>query len=391
MISPTCERAVADALATGRALLKFISPNDVGLTGGHQCGYYLPKSVWKLYTPNPPTKGENAESWTTIRWHDDRITESRVIWYGKGTRSEYRLTRFGRDFPHLSADSVGDLLVLVPASHAAFNAYVLDLEEDIDELQAALGVEIVGTWAAYGVGPEKVVETEDECIERHFREFAKAVNSFPSTLAFSEEAREAVEDCIRQFDRMQIDRRLLTLMEKEYRLFRMVERQLCSKEIVRPFKDVDDFLATAATITNRRKSRAGRSLENHVGHLLKQANVRFDARAKIDGRVEPDILIPGKSEYEDPAFPVDRLCVLGVKTTCKDRWRQVLNEGRRIPRKHILTIQPGISGNQLKEMKDANVTLVVPQPLHREYPKVPGVEILTVEQFVSDVQTRQGS
>src|SRR5687767_9900214 len=108
MISPTCERAIADSLRTGRAVLKFISPNDVGLTGGHQCGYYLPKPVWNLYTPNPPKKGANADSWPTIQWHDGRRTESRVIWYGKGTRSEYRLTRFGKDFPHLSPDSVGD-------------------------------------------------------------------------------------------------------------------------------------------------------------------------------------------------------------------------------------------------------------------------------------------
>jgi hypothetical protein len=53
MISPFGERATEDAVNTGKAILKFISPNDVGLTGGHQCGYYLPKKVWQIFSPHP--------------------------------------------------------------------------------------------------------------------------------------------------------------------------------------------------------------------------------------------------------------------------------------------------------------------------------------------------
>lgn len=69
-----------------------------------------------------------------------------VKWYGKGTRSEYRITRFGRDFPFLTPDSIGDLLVLVPHDKNTIHGYTLDRDEDIDELQAALGVDVIGTW-----------------------------------------------------------------------------------------------------------------------------------------------------------------------------------------------------------------------------------------------------
>ena len=82
MASPAGEQAVADAIQYGRALFKFISPNDAGLTGSHQCGFYLPKSVWKLYSPNPPIRGENKDSFADVLWQDGRITNSRVIWYG---------------------------------------------------------------------------------------------------------------------------------------------------------------------------------------------------------------------------------------------------------------------------------------------------------------------
>jgi type II restriction enzyme len=75
--------------------------------------------------------------------------------------------------------------------------------------------------------------------------------------------------------------------------------------------------------------------------------------------------------------------VVGVKRTCKDRWRQVLNEGKRIPVKHLLTIQEAISSDQLAEMKMANVTLIVPKAYHKDYDKTVGTEILSVEEFIT--------
>ncbi len=49
-------RAIDDALAHGAAVMKFVSANDVGLTGGHQWGYYLPKHARHLFTSIIPEK-----------------------------------------------------------------------------------------------------------------------------------------------------------------------------------------------------------------------------------------------------------------------------------------------------------------------------------------------
>ena len=130
MPSPLVERAVIDALDHGNALLKFISPNDTGLTGGHQCGYYLPRSVWRTFSPHAPEKGKNYEHLVDILWQDGQRTESCIKWYGVGTRSEYRMTRFGRDFPFLTPDNVGNLLVLIRTGKSSFHGYVLDKAED---------------------------------------------------------------------------------------------------------------------------------------------------------------------------------------------------------------------------------------------------------------------
>ncbi len=382
MASNTCNIAIENVLRHGKALLKFISPNDVGTTGSHQCGFYLPKSAWKLFTPNPPIKGQNSKSPAIIKWQDERATESCVTWYGAKTRSEYRLTRFGSDFPWLREDNVGNLFVLVPTDNSNFLAFVLDLEEDIEEIQATLGIELYDNWAVY---PEVVVSTKPlDCIDNCFHTFVDSLKSFPSTMVFSQKTLDAINTCEKNFQKFIIDDQLMTLIESEYKLFKLAEQKLCKPDISRRFESVDEFVEVASTIMNRRKTRAGRSLENHVAYLLKEAKIPFDLRPSVDGKVQPDILIPGKKQYLDPAYPVNKLYVIGIKRTCKDRWRQVLSEAKRIPTKHILTIQPAISVAQLKEMHEKHVNLIVPKRLQMDYPATT-ITMLDLKTFVGSV------
>jgi len=364
-------------------LLKFISPNDAGITGGHQRGFYLPIGAWQMFSPQSPENGLNHKHIVSILWQDGTTTESAVTWYGNRTRHEYRLTRFGRDFPFLNVDAVGNLLVLIPHTLNTFHAYVFDLEEDIEDIQVALGVEVIDTWGVYDFG-SVISETEDACIARHFRDFAAAADVFPSGKAFSAATRDALLDCISGFADQPSDSRLMKAIETEYALFRLVERRLCEPQIQRLFASVDDFLRTAASIMNRRKSRAGRSFENHVGDVLRDAGVPFDARPDVDGR--PDLVIPSAAAYHDDSYPDDRLFVVGLKTTCKDRWRQVLNEGVRVPRKHLITLQRGISSSQLAEMVAADVALVVPTGLHAEYPSDSPMALQSIGDFITFVQ-----
>jgi hypothetical protein len=80
---------------------------------------------------------------------------------------------------------------------------------------------------------------------------------------------------------------------------------------------------------------------------------------------------------------------LGAKTTCKDRWRQIVGEADKIPIKHLFTLQQGISTNQLKEMKTAGITLVVPNPFLPKFPKEFHGDIWTLEKFLKQVVLSQ--
>ena len=391
MPSPAADQAALDARRVGRALIKFISPNDVGMTGGHQKGYYLPKAIWKAFTPHPPKKGVNSDHRVEAIWPDGRVTRSTVKWYGRGTRSEYRLTGFNRerDFPFISSDCVGSLLVLIPQRLDRFLIYVLSLEDEIEDLQAALGVEAVRGWALFEPGVTSEVEGENECIERHFHTFAVQLRGFPPTLQFAIEARAALEACVTRYGGLTADAQLLRCVEAEYELFRLVERRLCEPDTVRDFASIDDFLLTAQTILQRRKARAGRSLEHHVEYQLRRAEIPFEPRVEVEG-TRPDILIPGRREYLDSRYPDAKLFAIGIKTTCKDRWRQVLREAPRVRTKHILTMQKGISPAQLEEMRVSEVTLVVPQGLHTDYPPERRADLLSVAAFVDRIRSALG-
>jgi type II restriction enzyme len=383
MRSLFCERAIEDALKYKKAILKVISPNDVGATGGHQRGYYLPKEVWHLFTIQEPVKGMNHHHSVQVTWQDGKVTDSNVIWYGKA-KSEYRITKFGRDFPYLDDDNVGNLLVLIPKTLIDFYAYILDNDDDIEEIQSALGVELIKNWVAYQEGVA-IEETEDVCLNRKFREFVAGIQELPPGVVFSSTTKEALMDCVNGFLGFSPDDQLIYLIDQEYTLFKMAERKVFQSEVTRLFRDIDDFIETAMSILQSRRVRAGRSLENHVEFLLRQAGIPYEMRRYVD-KTEPDIIIPDKLSYDDPDFPENKLFMVAVKMTCKDRWRQVTREAPRIKHKHIITMQKGISGRQLDEMARLDVSLIVPEKLHKEYPREGRDALLTVGTFVKSLK-----
>jgi hypothetical protein len=182
---------------------------------------------------------------------------------------------------------------------------------------------------------------------------------------------------------------LMACYEREDILFRTLERHIVGERLQKGFADVDDFFAFSKSAQNRRKSRAGLALENHFEYILKQNEIRYSHTPETERKAKPDFIFPGITEYRDPAFPAVSLAMLGVKTTCKDRWRQVLTEADRIPHKHLLTLEAAISVNQTDEMKGQNLQLVVPKKIQPTYRSEQQSWLLTVGDFISLVKTRQ--
>lgn len=186
------------------------------------------------------------------------------------------------------------------------------------------------------------------------------------------------------------DRRLMKRRECEFEIFRSVEQATELPNITAGFTTVDDFVARAQTILQRRKARSGRSLELHTRTIFIEERLaegaEFSHQPESEQGKKPDFLFPSEAAYKDTTFPADRLRMLAVKTTCKDRWRQILNEADRIPQKHLLTLQEGVSENQFREMLGAGVQLVVPAGLIDSFPGTVRPHLQTLESFIGDVR-----
>jgi hypothetical protein len=178
-------------------------------------------------------------------------------------------------------------------------------------------------------------------------------------------------------------------MEREEILFRTMERHLIGDRLSQGFNDSDDFIAFSLSAQNRRKSRVGYALENHLEVVFAECGICYARGAIAENRSKPDFLFPEAVEYHEPNFDPLRLTVLGVKSTCKDRWRQVLAEADRIPHKHLLTLEVAISTTQTAEMQAKQVQLVLPRGLHTTYTAAQQVWLMDLAAFTELVRVRQ--
>jgi len=316
-------------------------------------------------------------------------------------RSEWRMYYTG-DF--LAAAQPGDLLALVRTRSEETHAFIFERNSgwlraarvlfDVDPNatlfrvfdEAALDARVL-EFVSARILEELQLDVDVPAAPDHeaiaSRELASAAAaglSFPAT------ARMAAVACELAGEGGDADELLLRRLETEERIFRAAERQLVDVKLREGFSGVDDFIAYSLSVQNRRKSRMGLALQNHLAEIFRANELRFSAQAYTENRKKPDFLFPGETEYRDAAFDASRLTMLAAKSSCKDRWTQVLPEAERIAVKHLCTLEASISESQTDEMARQGIVLVVPRALHATYSASQRAQLLTVQQFIEHVR-----
>lgn len=376
-----CDEAIESVSQSKLAFCKFLSANDTGKTGGHQCGIYISKPAISILFDEPGVKGENKDKFANIKWMDGTSTPSRFIYYGQGTRNEYRITRFGRGFPYLKPEYIGSLFILTEALNGEYTAFVLETEEEIKNFLDFFGLSSTET--------NNLIQNKTKFISNTYSFILKAINSytdFPDSRTMSETARNIYSQIHKGY--VSPDDEIIDWTKVEFKLYRALEDKIYKPKICGGFSSVDDFEQLAAQLMNRRKSRAGKSLENHLEEIFRESSLSFECQVKTEGNKTSDFVFPSSEAYHDGSFPTKGIVTLGAKTTCKDRWRQVLNEANRVrnSQKFLCTLQQGISESQLEEMEFEKLTLVVPRQYISLYPPSFHKKIWTVEQFIEYVK-----
>ena len=226
----------------------------------------------------------------------------------------------------------------------------------------------------------EVLDVNDQMLGHLLDKFGHA---FPKTAIFSVFARELVGDTV---DPMQVpDDSLEAWMRQEEILFRTLERSIVQTRIDKGFETVEDFVSFSLSVQNRRKSRVGHALENHLEAVLIANRVDYQRGVKTEGNAKPDFLFPNLKCYQNPGFASHHLRMLAAKSTCKDRWRQILTEAARIEVKHLFTLETAISVNQTEEMLAHKVQLVVPPSVGMTYTVEQQKNLLTLGQFIDSL------
>lgn len=388
-MSNLLELAIDSVMRCESAFCRFITANDTGQNGSHQAGFYIPKCASSLLFDEAGVRGENKDKFVTICWNNAFTTESRFIYYGTGTRNEYRITRFGRDFLFFRDENIGDLLVIAREDEYKYSGFVLHGDDDIETFLAYFNISTERT--------NNLIRVENETqtkgyISALFNEIVEKSNDFPDTHSMSEHARTCFNKANhvgKEYINTHPDSILLSWIDAEYSLFHLFEEKFYRKVYRKPFSSCQALIDGANTILNRRKARAGKSLEHHLSALFTFANLKFEEQVRTEGNKRPDFIFPDGKSYHDFSFPADDLVFLGAKTTCKDRWRQVLNEADRIGHKYLFTLQQGISLNQINEMKDECLTLVVPEAHINSFDKRSLGNIKSLDSFIRMVHQKQ--
>lgn len=367
------------------------------------------------------------------------IVEDAFLTLGNRRHGKPRAPEFRLYFPTTTVSlnaSEGDLLVIAKKRDGGLLVIIAENGSSIGrQIEWLFGF---ANLAHPGFSVKSELETEQDRIEfasrfilenigiaveasedTYLDEMLSRFNSrFPATREFSAYARSTLKDLS---PKDQPDLVLMTWMEREEILFRTLERYLIadrlsvgfidpSKTVISPAGflfysdkepdgirkkvngiDVDSFISFSLSVQNRRKSRVGLALENHLELLFSENGIRYTRTAVTENKAKPDFLFPGVAEYHNPSFDSLKLTMLGVKSTCKDRWRQVLAEADRIDDKHLLTLETAISTNQTDEMAAKRLQLVLPRSLHQTYTQSQQAWLMDVEAFISLARQRQNS
>lgn len=387
--------------------VKRLSGNDTLANGSHQAGPYIPRDFLFAVFPQlnrREIKNPDVRFNLYVDSHAD-AREVRAVWYNNHFhdtsaargRDETRVTGFGGGASALlDPESTGALTVfafrkVVKGEIADCHVWVCRHETEEDLVEDRVGPVEPGKYLIWPPAQQGLFAfltqppvrascwlEEHEIPEEWRRQFPSGADII----------RRAVE--LRPDTALDPDRRLLRRRECEFEIFRSVEQAIEMPHITAGFETIDAFISRAQTILQRRKARSGHSLELHAKAIFVEERLtegeHFSHQPESEPGKRPDFLFPSAAAYHDRSFPSERLRMLAVKTTCRDRWRQILNEADRIPAKHLLTLQEGVSETQFREMTQGGVQLVVPAGLFDTYSKAIQPHLQTLESFIGDVR-----
>ena len=377
-------------------------------------------SVFAGFLGDAPRRMKDGKGFeATFFWfsddEDDRLAHaSGASWYDSRQGKEHRAAEwrlyYGRGNPVMAKASPGDLcivalkpdqtlaVIISPAGSttAAQLARLFDIQTPDPLGDAATLAALTTTLDAFSrwLLEELNISVSAETTGQLDAMLKKFGGGLPDTASMSAFARLTAKGIDALADP---DQALVGWFDWEDKLFRELESVVVGEEVKPHLFEASGRVNVGALtefflgVHNRRKSRAGHAFAHHIRAVFAANATLFQSEVNTENSKKLDFMLPNGFLYRRQGIPQGLLIALGAKTTCKDRWRQVLSEAHQIPDKHLITLESNISGKQLDEMAAERLRLVIPKPRHWVFQSQhPGNDPLTVADFLALAKSREG-
>lgn len=388
---------------SSQLFLKKLSRNDTSWAdepNKHQAGFYIPKEIresgfFPVLTANNPEKPHIFYAPCITFWPQTGEVKSSGMRHYSNKGPETHFTVIPHDvFAGLSPASL--LLAgrfIEPMDDATHWFAVIDsTSEDAEILETTLDIDSDFHFGLFepsrlGAARDLAVDEAAQLIdELHHAiragtldQFIRSVSQLPPPGKIAAEARQKFFEMTgaSSLDPYQLEHPGDAIMrisrDIEYGIFKRHELRRRAAEVVGLLVRDTDVVAAVVhgfpsldavflSASQQRKTRAGRSFENHLATTLKDARIAFEEQAVLGGR-RPDFVLPNKPVLglrESRPF-IDAL-ILSAKTTLRERWKQITHE-----RFHcaifLATVDDRVPRPALDDMQRLGIGLVVPESL----------------------------
>jgi hypothetical protein len=109
-------------------------------------------------------------------------------------------------------------------------------------------------------------------------------------------------------------------------------------------------------------SLAGSCFEKYIEKWLGAFDLPFNSQEKVDGDRVPDFILPNSAYYmARESRSSDDAVLLSAKTTCRERWTQILSEGTYVDTRYLATLDAAVPRDKIVNMHSERVVMIVPE------------------------------
>jgi hypothetical protein len=388
---------------SSKLLLKKLSRNDCSWAddreNGHQNGAYIPREIREAGF-FPELKNDNPEkphifkTGITTFWPATGEMKNSCLRHFSNKGPEMHFTRVPKEqFSGLTPASLllGGLLH-EPIGEAKYWFLTIDSSsEEAELLESQFNLDATFHCAIFD--PNEVLKFESDESEELIKEISEALKAgtleqfiasvsrmpTPESLAKKAQNLFLAQHGAKNLDpyclRCPGDALMTISRDIEYTLYKSAERRHRAVEVIRIIRNGGQDLVAAIvrgypaldaaflSASQQRKSRAGRSFEQHIAKLFQDGGIAFEEQAIMGGR-RPDFVLPNLITLKSESRSFNDALIFSAKTTLRERWKQLAMEKFKCAL-FLATVDDRVSEQAIDDMSKQEIQLVVPESLKK--------------------------